>query len=87
MIAHAAYFAIGMLAGVVHFGMLRWNTRLYVRPYGPGRAVGMQAVRLAALTGLLTAVALQGPLPLLLATLGLLIARPIVLRYFARTAS
>ncbi|MDR3538571.1 MAG: ATP synthase subunit I [Acetobacteraceae bacterium] len=87
MIADVAYLALGMLAGIVHFGLLRWNTRLYVRPYGLAQALGVQVLRLALLTGLLTAVALHGALPLLLAALGLLIGRHGVVRYLAGAPS
>ena len=80
MIADTAWLGLGMAAAVLHFGLLRWNTALYARPGGLVSGIGLQAARMVALAGVLYAIALHGAVPLLLATLGLLLARPFVLR-------
>ena len=76
--------AIGLIAGLVggtaHFVLLRWNTDLYLRPGGLGRAIALQALRLALLAVVLVLLARRGALPLLLGALGVLAARWIVLR-------
>jgi len=70
----AGCFALGIAAGLVHFHLLRWNTRLFITG-GVLRAIGVQALRLAALAGVLLLAAWQGALPLLLTALGVMIAR------------
>ena len=76
----AAGLIAGLAGGVAHFALLRWNTALYLRPRGLGRAIALQALRLVLLAGVLVALARQGALPLLLGALGVLAARWIVLR-------
>ena len=49
--------------------------------------MALQGVRIAAVGGLLALTALHGALPLLLTALGLLIARPVVLRCMAGGAA
>jgi hypothetical protein len=83
MIANLAHLALGLLAGLVHFTLLRRNTALYLQAGGAARAVGLQVARLGLLAGLLVEAATQGAMPLLLAMLGVLIARPIALRRMA----
>jgi len=83
MTAAAAFVALGFAAGTLFFALLRWNASLYMRGGGLALGVAIQVVRLAAVGGLLALVALHGAVPLLLTTLGLLIARPIVLRLLA----
>jgi F1F0 ATPase subunit 2 len=83
MDARAMTFALWLLAGLAggtaHFVLLRWNTRLYVSgELAP--AIGAQALRLAAIVSLLVFAALHGALPLLLAALGVILARPVVLQ-------
>jgi len=85
MITGAAYLLAGLLTGVAFFALLRWNTGLYLRAGGLGVAVAVQVLRLAAVGFVLTLAARHGALPLLLAALGLLIARPIVTRRMAPT--
>lgn len=77
----AIFLSLGFMAGALFFALLRWNAMLYVRGGSLARALGLQAIRLAAMGGLLIVVALHGALPLLLTALGLLIARPVVLRF------
>jgi len=73
----AGCLALGIAAGLVHFRLLRWNTHLFMTG-GPLRACGVQALRMAALAGVLVLVALHGALPLLLTALGVTIARFVV---------
>jgi N-ATPase, AtpR subunit len=83
MIADVASFAAGLAAGTLHFALLRWNASLYARPGCIAGAVGLQMVRLALLGLVLALIAMRGGLPLLLAALGVLIARPLVMRMMA----
>ena len=83
MIADTAFFAAGLAAGTLHFALLRWNASLYGRPGRIGGAVALQLLRLAVLGCVLALIARQGALPLLLAALGVLVARPIVMRMMA----
>ena len=70
----AGFLALGLAAGLVHFHLLRWNTHLFIT-CGALRAFGVQALRLAALAGVLVLAAWFGALPLLLTALGVMIAR------------
>ena len=79
-LADAAGLIVGLVGGTAHFVLLRWNTDLYLRPHGLGRAIALQGLRLALLAVVLVALARQGALPLLLGALGVLAARWIVLR-------
>jgi F1F0 ATPase subunit 2 len=73
------WFALGGVAGLAHFHLLRWNTQLFIAG-SAWRAVGMQVLRLAAISGVLILVALQGAWPLLFTALGVVIARFVVTR-------
>lgn len=86
MISAALYLALGALAGAVHLSLLRRNAALYARPGRIGHAVGLQILRFAAMAGVLTAVALQGALPLMMAALGVIVARPVLLGAMAGPA-
>jgi hypothetical protein len=83
MIAEAGFFALGLLAGTLHFALLRWNTALYARPGRAGMGAGLHVLRMAVLAGLLALAAWHGALPLLLMALGVLIARPAVMHLLA----
>lgn len=85
MMADTGFLAAGVLAGALHFALLRWNTTLYARAGRVAAAAALQVLRLGVLAGLLAIVARQGALPLLLAALGLLIARSLVVRWMAAT--
>ena len=75
----AGCFALGITAGLLHFLLLRWNTRLFVAG-GALRAIGVQGLRLAALAGVLLLAARLGAMPMMLTALGVMIARQIVVR-------
>ncbi|MDR3529146.1 MAG: ATP synthase subunit I [Rhodopila sp.] len=83
MITDAGFIAFGLMVGVLHFSLLRWNTTLYARPGWFGTGAALQVGRLGTLGGLLAVVALHGALPLLFTALGVLIARPVVMRWMA----
>jgi len=75
-----AFVVLGFIAGALFFALLRWNTSLYVRGGSVALALAVQAVRIAGISGLLVLTASHGALPLLLTTLGVLLARPVVVR-------
>ncbi len=79
----AFWLLAGLAGGTAHFGLLRWNTRLYLAGGSVARALGVQALRLAATTVLLAFAAWHGALPLLLAAIGVVLARLLVLRVMA----
>ncbi len=69
----------GIALGGLYFGSLWWHARLFA---GAGRVrtllAGM-AVRFAVLGGVLTAASFEGAMPLLVTSLGMLVARALVL--------
>ena len=75
------FLALGFAAGMVHFTLLRWNTLLYARGGALAPAIGAQALRMAVTGAVLFTIAMHGALALLLAAGGMLIARPLVLRF------
>ncbi|MDA8048942.1 MAG: hypothetical protein M0002_02870 [Rhodospirillales bacterium] len=84
LLVDALFLLAGFIAGGAFFLLLKRNVTLYLRPQlrprGLWRAIGLQALRLAALAGVLGLSARQGAPALLLAALGILFARTIVLR-------
>ena len=80
-LADFGFVVVGLVAGTLHFALLRWNTVLYVRGGTVLPAIGVQGLRLVATAAVLFAVALHGALALLLAAGGVLLARPVVLRF------
>jgi hypothetical protein len=70
----------GLAGGVSHFALLRWNTLFYVKAGALAYAIGLQLLRLAVIASLLGLAAWHGALPLLLVGLGIVLARPVVLR-------
>jgi hypothetical protein len=81
------FLSLGLAAGALFFALLRWNTSLYMHGGSVATAVCVQIVRVAAMGLLLFMTASHGALPLLSTALGLLIARPFVLRFMAREAA
>ncbi|HVC60706.1 MAG TPA: ATP synthase subunit I [Acetobacteraceae bacterium] len=79
----AFWLLAGAAGGTAHFALLRWNTRLYLAGGGVARALGVQALRMAATGALLGFAAWHGGVPLLLATIGVSLARLLVLRVVA----
>jgi hypothetical protein len=83
MMSLSAYLLIGLVIGTAHFALLRWNTVLYATGT-LGVSIGVQALRMICLGGVLAVIALQGALPLLVATFGTLVARAGVIRWLDR---
>ena len=79
LLLDTASFALGIAAGLLHFLLLRWNTRLFITA-GALHALGVQALRLMVLAGVLLLAARLGAMPLLLTALGVMIARQFVVR-------
>lgn len=76
----AIFLVAGLVAGTVHFGLLWWNTAIYTQDRQVWIGAVLQVTRLGVLAGVLAIAALHGTLPLLLTALGLVIARPLVMR-------
>jgi len=74
------WLLVGLLGGTAHFVLLRWNTRLYLDGSSIVLAVGVQALRLAAMALLLAFAAWHGAWPLLIAALGVVLARLLTVR-------
>ncbi len=81
MSGSTAFLLVGVTAGTLYFALLWWNTMIYLQAGRIWVAIAMHVLRLGTLAGLLTLVASHGVLPLLLTALGLLIARPVVMRW------
>lgn len=79
-LALAACFTGGILLGLLYFGGLWWNTRLFAAGGRMSLSIALLTGRVALLGGLLTLAASAGFGPLLATTLGVLIARFLVMR-------
>lgn len=75
----------GALAGLVHFGSLSWNARLYASA-SLSAAIGVQLVRFALLIAILAGAARLGAPALLSGALAILAMRSVVIRRVARAA-
>jgi F1F0 ATPase subunit 2 len=78
-VSAAIWLLAGLAGGIAHFSLLRWNTALYAEGSVVG-ALGVQLLRMALTTGLLVFAVSHGASPLLLAALGVVLARLPVLR-------
>ena len=85
----ALWLLVGLAGGVAHFALLRRNTMLFLSSCQASclssasslaHAIALQVLRLAAVVALLGFAAWHGALPLLLAALGVMLARHLVLR-------
>lgn len=81
----ALWLVAGLAGGTAHFMLLRWNTRLYLTGGSLAHALGAQVLRLATVTALLAFAAWHGAWPLMLAAVGVVLARLLVLRVLAIT--
>ncbi len=72
--------ALGLLLGAVYFSTLWWNTRRFAEGGRVATSVTLMIARFALLGGLLVLASLEGALPLLVMTLGILVARFAVVR-------
>ena len=76
----AAHLAAGIALGVFYFRSLWWNARRFAAGGRAITAAALMIVRFALLGGLLTLASLEGAPPLLMMALGVLTARPVVIR-------
>ncbi len=76
----AAHLAAGIGLGTVYFNAIWWNARLFARGGRASTTVILTIGRLVRLGGLLTWASRDGAPPLLAMALGVLIARPLVMR-------
>ena len=72
--------AVGIGLGVLYFRSLWWNTRLFARGGRPTTTIAVMLGRFALLGAVLALASLEGAMPLLVLTLGILIARCAVMR-------
>ena len=80
--ASTAHLAAGFVLGVLYFRGLWWSARRFTGACA-GRCattIALMIGRFALLAGLLTLASLEGALPLLVMTLGVLVARSAVMR-------
>lgn len=76
-----AWFAIGALIGAFHYVTLRWNAQMLAIGSSVLVALAIQLIRFAVIAGVLAVITrYYGALPLLVATLGVLVSRAAVLR-------
>lgn len=83
----AVHLAAGIVVGIVYFRSLWWNARRFAEGGRVTTTLALMFGRFALLGGLLTLASLEGALPLLLMTLGVLIARFVVMRGVRAIAS
>jgi F1F0 ATPase subunit 2 len=74
------YFTAGIACGIVYFRFLWWDVRRLANAGGAAVIMLSMLGRVALLGGVLTLASKQGPLPLLLMALGVLVARFVVAR-------
>lgn len=79
----ASWLALGASAGTGHFVLLRWNASLYLAGSGILRAVAVQLLRMTITAAALVFAAWHGTEALLLAGLGVFLARTLILRVMA----
>ena len=72
---------VGFLIGVLHFGSLSWNARLFTTG-AAGKAIALQMGRIAVAVAVLTLLARLGFAALLCGGLAFLVARPVLLWRF-----
>ena len=80
------HLAAGIGLGVLYFGSLWWNARLFARGGRLSTTFALMAGRFALLGGALMVVSLEGAGPLLMTTLGILVARFAVMRRVQQTS-
>ncbi|MHA1560244.1 MAG: N-ATPase subunit AtpR [Alphaproteobacteria bacterium] len=71
----ALYIAAGLALGVFYFYLLYRTVRLHVANTAASRILPLYLIRIVLVVAVLWVIAQQGAMPLLLATLGFLIAR------------
>ena len=82
----SAWLGAGALIGASYFLSLRWNVRYFEVGQSLLLALALQLVRFALIAIVLGVIASQfGALPLLIATAGILAARPAIIRLGVRS--
>jgi F1F0 ATPase subunit 2 len=76
----AVHLLAGIGLGIAYFNAVWWNARLFALGGRASTAIALIVGRLVFLGGLLALASLEGALPLLAMALGVLVARPMVLR-------
>ncbi len=77
----AAWLAAGALIGAAHFLTLRWNVRMLATGRSVLLPLGVQLARFALMAAVLLLITRSfGAWPLLMATVGILVARTAILR-------
>jgi F1F0 ATPase subunit 2 len=71
------HLAAGLLLGLIYFRGLWWNARLFAAGGRVATTIGLMLGRFVLLGGFLILVSLEGALPLLMTTLGVLVGRSI----------
>jgi F1F0 ATPase subunit 2 len=80
------HLAAGIGLGIVYFNAVWWNARLFAMGGRASTTIVLIIGRLVLLGGLLALTSLEGALPLLAMALGVLVARPVVMRGHRETA-
>jgi len=81
VVSASAWLCSGMLVGAFHFLMLRWTVQMFAVARPLLLPLGLQFIRFVLMAALLATIAnFLGALPLLVATMGMLIARTIIVR-------
>ncbi len=80
----ALHLVGGAATGVLYFGSLWWNARLFERAGRVRTLLAGMAARFVLLGGVLTAASFEGATPLLVTAFGVLLARTVVLRRVRR---
>jgi len=81
VVSAGVWLGSGMLVGTFHFLTLRWTVKTFVAARSLLLALGLQLTRFVLMVALLaTVVNFLGALPLVMATMGILIMRTIIIR-------
>jgi len=81
----SAHLIAGILLGLAYFHGVWWNARLFTAGGHVTTSILLMVGRIGLLGGLLTLASLEGAGPLLAMALGVLIARPLVMRRLPAT--
>jgi len=81
VVSVGVWLGSGMLVGAFHFLTLRWTVKMFAAARPLLLPLGLHLIRFVLMAALLAIVAnLLGALPLLMATMGILIMRTIIVR-------
>ena len=83
----AIWLAVGAVAGAAYFTSIWWSAQRFATGTGIMATLGLSALRLALLGGLLVLASWQGAAPLLTTALGVVVARFGVMRRFREARS